>query len=106
MIQVPGDVMVSPTYVPDLAETSLDLFIDEEQGIWHITNEGMMTWADFGAAIADRAGLSQVKLKSRPLSEMGWKANRPLYSVLQSEKGVKLPVLEDALVRYFEQRLV
>lgn len=106
VIQVPGDVMVSPTYVPDLAETSLDLFIDEEQGIWHITNEGMMTWADFGAAIADRAGLSQVKLKSRPLSEMGWKANRPLYSVLQSEKGVKLPVLEDALVRYFEQRLV
>ena len=34
---------------------------------------------------------------------MGWKASRPLYSVLQSEKGIKLTHFENALNRYFEQ---
>ena len=101
-LQVPNDVIVSPTYVPDLAHRSLDLFIDEEQGIWHMTNEGMMSWAEFGQVIADRCGFKKERIESLPLEALSWKASRPLYSVLQSEKGVKLPTLENALVRYFE----
>jgi dTDP-4-dehydrorhamnose reductase len=103
---VANDVIVSPTYVPDLVESSLDLFIDEEKGIWHITNEGMLTWSDFAYTIADRGGFDKNSLQSRPLATMGWKAPRPLYSVLQSDKGVKLPVLENALERYFGEKLV
>ena len=102
-LHVLSDVIVSPTYVPDLAETSLDLFIDEEQGIWHLTNEGMLTWADFASSVAERGGYGIKTLIHKPLGEMEWKARRPLYSVLQSEKGVKLPSLENALGRYFEQ---
>ncbi len=105
-VEMPNDVIVSPTYVPDLADTSLDLFIDEEKGIWHLSNEGMMTWAELAKVIAGRAGYDAARLHSKPLIEMGWKAMRPLYSVLQSEKGVKMPALDDALVRYFEQRSV
>lgn len=101
---IPGDVVVSPTYVPDLCHTAMDIFIDEENGIWHISNDGTITWADFGGIIAERTGCKKHKLISRPLIEMGWKAKRPLYSVLQSDKGVKLPQLENALDRYFEQR--
>lgn len=103
MYAVAKDVIVSPTYVPDLANTALDLFIDEEKGIWHLSNEGMLTWADFAGMVAERAGYEKKHLHSKPLAEMGWKAQRPMYSVLQSEKGVKLPVLDDALHRYFEQ---
>lgn len=106
ILTAPSDVMVSPTYVPDLAETSLDLFIDEETGIWHLTNEGMLTWSDFGQTVAERGGYEKKMVLSRPLIEMDWKAKRPLYSVLRSEKGVKLPALENALVRYFEHREV
>jgi dTDP-4-dehydrorhamnose reductase len=105
-IEVPNDVMVSPTYVPDLADAAMDLFIDEESGIWHLTNEGMLTWSEFGAAVAERAGYEKSRVRSKPLIEMGWRAKRPLYSVLQSEKGIKLPALDHALVRYFEQRTV
>jgi dTDP-4-dehydrorhamnose reductase len=98
---VPEDIMISPTYVPDLADISLDLFIDEEEGIWHLANEGMLTWLDFAHNIAERGGYDKNKLISRPLEKMGWKARRPVYSVLQSEKGIKLPQLENALDRYF-----
>jgi dTDP-4-dehydrorhamnose reductase len=103
---IPQGVMISPTYVPDLADASLDLFIDEEKGIWHLSNEGMLTWSDFAMNIAERGGLTKNKLISRPMEEMGWKAKRPAYSVLQSEKGIKLPQLENALDRYFHERMV
>ena len=100
------NVIVSPTYVPDLTNTALDLFIDEEQGIWHLSNEGMISWADFACAIADRAGYKKSNLLFKDLDEMGWKAQRPLYSALKSDKGIKLPVLDNALERFFEHRTV
>jgi dTDP-4-dehydrorhamnose reductase len=100
------DVIVSPTYVPDLVNTALDLFIDEEQGIWHLSNEGMVSWADFACAIADRAGYKKHNLLFKNLDEMKWRAQRPLYSALHSDKGIKLPALDNALERFFEHRSV
>ena len=102
---MPGDVIISPTYVPDLCHKAMDLFIDEEKGIWHLSNEGNVTWAEFGGIIAERSGSKKHQLVSKPLAEMGWKAKRPLYSVLQSDKGIKLPPLHNALDRFFETRL-
>ena len=102
---MPGDVIISPTYVPDLCHKAMDLFIDEEKGIWHLSNEGNVTWAEFGGIIAERSGSKKHQLVSKPLAEMGWKAKRPLYSVLQSDKGIKLPPLHNALDRFFENRL-
>ncbi len=105
-LSVVNDVIVSPTYVPDLANAAMDLFIDEEQGIWHLSNEGMVSWADFACVIADRAGYKRHNLYFKNLHEMGWKAKRPLYSALRSDRGIKLPAWDNALHRYFEQRTV
>jgi len=99
-------VIVSPTYVPDLANAAMDLFIDEEKGIWHLSNDGMLSWADFASVIADREGYKKSNLLFKNLDEMGWKAQRPLNSALKSERGIKLPVLENALERFFEHRTV
>lgn len=38
------DLVVSPTYVPDLVHTCLDLLIDRESGIWHLSNCGALSW--------------------------------------------------------------
>jgi dTDP-4-dehydrorhamnose reductase len=65
----------------------------------------MLTWMDFAQLIAERGGCNKYKLISLAPEEMGWKARRPVYSVLQSEKGIKLPPLENALDRYFNHRL-
>ena len=102
--EVVKDVIVSPTYVPDLANAALDLFIDEESGIWHLSNEGMVSWADFAIAIADKAGIKKNNLIFKNLDEMSWKAQRPLYSALKSDKGITLPVLDNALERFFEYK--
>jgi len=80
----------------------MDLLIDEEKGIWHVSNTGNTSWAAFGSIIAAKAGYNSEKLIARPLAEMSWKAKRPLYSVLESGKGIKLPNLDHALDRYFE----
>ena len=101
-----SDVTVSPTYVPDLCHAAMDIFIDEESGIWHLSNEGMITWANFGQMIANRTGVGTHKLESKSVKEMDWVATRPLYSVLQSDKGISLPSINDALSRYFKQQAV
>lgn len=101
-----GDIVVSPTYVPDLVNASLDLLIDDATGIWHLSNSGSVTWADFAGEIAQRSGYSRSKIISRSASEMEWKARRPFYSVLESEKGMKLPCLENAIDRYFFNKAV
>lgn len=104
-ISVLSDVFVSPTYVPDLVNTALNLLIDEEKGIWHLSNQGSLTWADFASEIASRGGMEQKSFQSRKLLQMKWKAKRPLYSVLHSERGIQLPALENALNRFFEEKI-
>ena len=65
------DVIVSPTYVPDLCHAAMDLFIDEEEGIWHLSNDGMTSWSDFAGIIADRIGYKKNKLVAKPLIRNG-----------------------------------
>ena len=99
------DVIVSPTYVPHLVDKALDLLIDEEKGIWHLTNEGMVTWFDFAEEVATRAGYKKQHIISCMQDEMEWKARRPEYSALQSDKGIKLPSLQHAIERFFEEKI-
>ena len=49
--------IVSPTYVPDLVHATLDLLLDQEKGIWHLTNQGAISWHELACQIADRAKL-------------------------------------------------
>ena len=104
--KVAEDIIISPTYVPDLVNAALDLFIDDEEGIWHLSNEGNISWADFAYEVADRAGISKDNLVLCSNDDMQWKAKRPLYSALQSGRGVGLPKFENALQRFFDEKIV
>ncbi len=97
----PEDIIISPTYVPDLVNACLDLLVDEESGIWHLTNEGELSWADFARKGAELAGLNPSLIQGFSANELqGQQAPRPRYSALSSERGQLLPALEDALMRY------
>lgn len=107
------DVVVSPTYVPDLVSASLDLLIDGERGIWHLANPGAITWADLAVRAAGLAGLGTADIHPVAACDLGWRAPRPAYSVLGSERSHPvageagsslLPSLDDALARYAEER--
>lgn len=102
---VPDDLVVSPTYVPDLVNVSLDLLIDEEKSIWHLATDGCLSWKEFARDVAARAGYNSRLLNSKSSHEMNWRAKRPIYSVLQSGKGIKLPSIEKALDRYFTEKV-
>lgn len=100
----PKDVIISPTYVPDLVHTSLDLLIDEVAGIWNITNKGSISWAMLASEVAQRSGYNPKHFKPVALSEMNFDAVRPLYSVLDTEKGFELPSLDHALSMFFREQ--
>lgn len=101
VVAAANNTYISPTYIPDLVNTSLDLLIDEEKGIWHISNNGQVTWSDLAVYAADLAGLDKQLVHPVPVEELNLKAKRPGYSVLQSEKGIVLPSFESALERFF-----
>ncbi|HUP82024.1 MAG TPA: sugar nucleotide-binding protein, partial [Pirellula sp.] len=95
-----NDVVVSPTYVPDLVNACLDLLIDGASGIWHMANDGQITWYDLAQAIAEKLGLDHGLLKGKPANGFGWAALRPSYSALTSDRGNLLPTLNNALDRF------
>jgi dTDP-4-dehydrorhamnose reductase len=97
-----NDLVVSPTYVPDLVNASLDLMIDRERGVWHLTNAQAVTWAELARKACEIAGVDASGLRERASTELGYKAVRPAYSALSSERGLLLPSLEDALKRYIK----
>lgn len=96
-----SDCVVSPTYVPDLVNITLDLLIDGECGIWHLANDGSLSWAALAREVASRAGLSDDLVNACPSHELGLPARRPEYSALTSERGILLPSLDNALDRWF-----
>ena len=65
-----ADATVSPTYVPDLVHGTLDLLVDGERGVWHLSNAEPVTWADFArralVAVGMPRGASARVLARRP----------------------------------------
>ena len=102
-VEVPRDQRFTPTYLPDLAHECLNLLIDGEKGVIHVTNQGEVTWEELAKIAASRVKADPSLIISKPLSQMNFKAQRPLCTVLRSEKFHRLPSLEDALERYFSQ---
>jgi dTDP-4-dehydrorhamnose reductase len=94
-----ASVVVSPTYVPDLVEHTLDLLIDGESGIWHLANRGAVDWAAFARQTATLAGFDPDLVRPVDASAVGWTAARPQFSALGSERAELLPRLEESLRR-------
>lgn len=91
------EILVSPTYVPDLAHGALDLLIDGATGVWHLANQGQMSWYEFAARAARAAGIATASLHA---SRGGGRA----VTALTSERGLILPNVDGALDRYIRER--
>jgi len=99
-----SDQRVSPTYVPDLVNVALDLLIDGADGIWHLANEGDVSWSELARKAASALGYSNDLVEDCSTEELGLAAVRPAYSVLGTDHGQRLPALEDALARFGAER--
>lgn len=107
---VATDSRVSPTYVPDLVNTCLDLLIDGESGLLHLTNRGDVSWAELARSALRVANERKFEISANAdliietnQLALNYPAIRPRYSVLGSERVDILPPLDDALNRYFHE---
>lgn len=96
------DCVTSPTYVPDLVRTTLDLIIDGEVGLWHLTNEGALSWTQFAHAIGAAMNLETRWIAPVLMTDMPWLAQRPRCAPLTSERGCLMPTLTSAIHRFAE----
>ena len=97
------DLRVSPAYLPDLVNVSLDLLVDGEAGIWHLANRGDVSWFEF-AALACTLAKADVGLLVRARSPDILNARRPQYGVLGSSRGMLMPALEGAVAHFVQSR--
>lgn len=106
-MRVVSDQIGSPTYTYDLALLLCNLLTTTRYGIYHVTNEGYCSWADFAEEIFRLAGYD-TKVERIPAAEYPSKAVRPMNSRLSKdclvEQGFqKLPAWQDALQRFFKE---
>jgi dTDP-4-dehydrorhamnose reductase len=99
-----SDVVVSPTYVPDLADATLTLLVDGASGVWHLATPGAVTWFELARRAAALAGVPADRLVACRGAELALAAKRPPYSALASERGALLRPLDDALERFARTR--
>ena len=98
------DQIGTPTYARDLA---VAIFAAINQGIvpgiYHFSNEGVISWYDFTKAIHRIAGITTCRVRPLHTEEYPTPANRPHYSVLDKTKikqtyGIEIPYWEESLV--------
>ncbi|MEO7134159.1 MAG: sugar nucleotide-binding protein [Vicinamibacterales bacterium] len=101
-VRAADDLVVSPTYVPDLVNTTLDLLIDDETGLWHLANGGATTWFALARRAAEACGERADLIEPAQAADLGWLAARPAYSALTSERGNLMRSHEEALAAFAE----
>ncbi len=108
-ITVVCDQIGSPTYTPDLSALLCDMIKSEKFGIYHATNEGFCSWAEFAAEIMKLSG-AETKIIPVASSEYKTVATRPANSrmskkSLENSSFDRLPEWQNALERFLLQEL-
>ncbi|MFM2339347.1 MAG: hypothetical protein RL115_2540 [Bacteroidota bacterium] len=96
-INVVADQIGSPTYAADLAAAMMHIILSGKwvPGIYHYSNDGIISWFDFAVAIKNEASLNCI-ISPIPSSAYPTPAKRPSYSVLDKSKITRtfgLPIL-------------
>ena len=110
-LSIVSDQIGSPTYTYDLSKLICDMISTDKYGIYHATNEGICSWAEFAEEIFKLANLdvkvthisTKEYLRNKPEQ-----AVRPLNSRL-SKKSLddagfdRLPTWQNALKRFLKE---
>ena len=111
-LKVVFDQIGSPTCARDLARAIITVITADQWhgGIYHFSNEGVISWYDFALAIHRLAGITTCDVQPCHSGEFPAKAHRPAYSVLDKTKfkttfGVRVPYWQDSLDATIKQLL-
>ena len=103
-LTVVDDQIGSPTYTKDLAHLLVDMVETDTYGVYHATNEGFCSWAQFASEIFRQAG-KHITVTPVPSTAYPTKATRPKNSrlskaTLDAAGFTRLPNWQDALSRH------
>jgi len=106
-LDVVGDQIGSPTYTADLALLIKDMALSGKYGIYHATNEGFCSWAEFAAEIMKQTK-SSCKINPIPTELYPTKAARPKNSRLSKKSldnvgFLRMPGWQNALERFLSK---
>ena len=106
-LNIVSDQIGSPTYTVDLASAVVDMIGTEKYGVYHLTNEGYVSWADFAREIFKKTN-RDIVVHDVTTEEYNAKAKRPKNSRLDKSKYLnagfkKMPTWQDALDRYLKE---
>lgn len=97
------DQVGTPTYARDLA-VAIMAAVEKGivPGIYHFSNEGVISWYDFTKAIHRISGITTCHVRPLHTEEYPTPAARPAYSVLDKTKikntlGIEIPYWEESL---------
>lgn len=107
------DQIGSPTYTYDLAKLLVKMIATDKYGIYHATNEGVCSWADFAKYIFE---VAHKDVRVNPVTTAEYmklvsnQAARPLNSRLSKQSLTdagfnRLPDWKDAVNRYIKNEL-
>lgn len=103
-LDVVNDQVGSPTYSKDVAKLFVTMVKTNKYGVYHATNEGFCSWAEYAEEIFRIVG-KDVRIKKITSEEYNSKAKRPKNSKL-SKKSLTdngfdlLPTWKDAVKKY------
>ena len=111
-LKVVFDQVGTPTCARDLAAAIVTVMSAPQWhgGVYHFSNEGVISWYDFTLAIHRLAGITTCDVQPCHSDEFSAKAHRPSYSVLDKTKfkttfGVTVPYWLDSLEATIKQLL-
>ena len=111
-LKVVFDQVGTPTCARDLAQAIITVMNADKWhgGIYHFSNEGVISWYDFTLAIHRLAGITTCNVQPCHSDEFPAKAHRPAYSVLDKTKfkatfGVSVSYWLDSLQETIKQLL-
>lgn len=92
------------TYAPDLARATRELLESgDESGIYHLTNDGAVTWYESVLELYRQAGL-ETKVVPITSEELKRPAKRPACSILLNTKRPKLRLYTEALEEFLKAK--
>ncbi len=100
------DRIVSPSYVDDVVQATLDLLArDAPPGVYHCVNRGQASWADVGEYVAETLGADRHLLRRVSIRDVPMRARRPVYCALSNMRleqalGRPMPTWQDAIARH------
>lgn len=109
-LKVVFDQVGTPTYAGDLAAVIYKVIEENmlhKQGIYHFSNEGVISWYDFAKEICEMSG-NTCDIQPCHSDEFPSKVKRPHFSVLDKTKvkntfGITVPYWKDSLKKCIEE---